>query len=124
MKNYADAEYYKNTFKGNKAITDENTLNENLTLASQKIDEITYNRIVAIGFDRLTEFQKDKIKQAVCYQANYIIENGIESSDISSYSILDISISTGEKKTLAAQKNMSDVAFNLVKQTGLSGGIL
>lgn len=124
MKTYADVNYYKDSFFGDKIIIEEKELEKFLVLASQKIDEITYNRIISIGFGRLTDFQKEKIKDAVCYQANYILENGTDGSDIKGYSILDINISVGDKKSLAAQKNMSDVAFNLIKQTGLSSGIL
>lgn len=123
MKSYADINYYRDSFFGDKIITKEE-LERYLILASQKIDEITYNRIVSIGFEKLTVFQKEKIRNAVCYQANYIKKYGIESCGIKGYSILDINISLEEEKSFAAKKNMSDEAYNQIRQTGLTSGIL
>lgn len=124
MKPYADNDYYNLDFFGEKKISNPKELNEKLILASQKIDEITYNRIISKGFENLTKFQQQKIKDAVCYQANYILENGIESTDITSYSVLDINISVDKKETIANKLNVSEIAYNYIKQTGLSNGIL
>ena len=94
-----------------------------------KIDSITYNRIVAIGFKNLTEFQQDRISRAICYQAEYIFKNGYnneDNRDISSYTVLDISVSVDnskENKTKAQKLNMSENAYDLVHQTGLDGRI-
>ena len=54
---YVDTAYYSGTYLGTliplrqraKALKD----------ASRDIDSLTYNRITAIGFDNLTEFQKN-----------------------------------------------------------------
>ena len=124
MKPYAYNDYYNLDFFGEKKISDPKELNEKLILASQKIDEITFNRIIGRGFENLTKFQQQKIKDAVCYQANYILENGIESTDITSYNILDINISIDKKENKAAKLNVSEIAYNYIKQTGLSNGIL
>lgn len=124
MNSYADKDYYNNQFPGEKIITDEKELERYLILASQKIDEITYNRIVGKGFDNLTKFQQSKVKMAVCYQVNYMIENGIESSNIEGYSVFDLSISIKENNSIASQFHVSDVAYNCLKQTGLTSGIL
>ena len=124
---YVNKEYYSNTFKG-KTIPDED-IEGYLELAQEKIDSITYNRIVAIGFDNLTEFQKEKINKAICYQAEYIFKNGYndeDNRDISSYSVLDISVSvdnSNSNKTKAQRLNMSEIAYDLVHKTGLDGKI-
>lgn len=124
---YVSKEYYSNTFKG-KTIPDED-IEKYLELAQEKIDSITYNRIVAIGFDNLTEFQKEKISKAICYQAEYIFKNGYndeDNRDISSYSVLDISVSVDNSnfnKTKAQKLNMSEIAYDLVHKTGLDGKI-
>ena len=124
---YVNKEYYSNTFKG-KTIPDED-IEKYLELAQEKIDSITYNRIVAIGFDKLTEFQKEKISKAICYQAEYIFQNGYNDEnnrDISSYSVLDISVSvdnSNTNKTKAQKLNMSEIAYDLVHKTGLDGKI-
>lgn len=126
---YANEDYYLNEFNGNSLPSDE--IEKYLKLAQEKIDSITYNRIVAIGFDNLTDFQKSKVKEAICYQADYIFTNGYNNENdenISSYSVLDISISVKDKdmkdKTLAEKKNMSEIAYELIHKTGLDSRIL
>lgn len=120
---YVNKEYYSNEFNGNK-IPDEE-IEKYLKLAQEKIDSITYNRIIAVGFDNLTEFQKEKIKEAICYQAEYIYTNGYNSEDnrdITSYSVLDISVSVDNSngnKTIAQKNNMSEMAYDYIHKTGL-----
>ena len=124
---YVNKEYYSNTF-GGKNIPDEE-IEKYLELAQEKIDSITYNRIVAIGFDNLSEFQKEKISKAICYQAEYIFQNGYNDDNnrhVSSYSVLDISVSidnSSNNKTIAQKLNMSEIAYDLVHKTGLDGKI-
>ena len=124
---YVDKEYYLNTFKGN-IIPDED-IEKYLELSQEKIDGITFNRIVAIGFNNLTEFQREKISKAICYQADYIFQNGYNNENdrnISSYSVLDISVSvdnSNDNKTIAQKLNMSEMAYDLVHKTGLDGKI-
>ncbi|MEI3507817.1 MAG: hypothetical protein V8R01_01590 [Bacilli bacterium] len=124
MSFYVSSEYYIETFQGKIPKED---IKKYLEQAQQKIDSITFNRIVKIGFDNLTEFQKDRISKAICYQADYIYGNGYnneENSDISSYSVLDISVNVQTKdntsKTEAEKKCMSEIAYDYVKQTGLN----
>lgn len=120
---YVNKKYYSDEFMGVKLPNDE--IEKYLKLAQEKIDSITFNRIVAIGFDNLTDFQKEKIKEAICYQAEYIFENGYNNEnnrDISSYSVLDISVSkdnSGSNKTLAERNNMSEMAYDYINKTGL-----
>jgi len=125
MNQYATSEYYKNTFKG--TMIPENDIDKYLQEASEKIDSITHNRIVRIGLDNLTPFQKGKVQTAVCYQAEYILKNGFndeEKEDISSYSVLDISVSVKDKndseKTQAEKECMSEKAYDLIFKTGLT----
>lgn len=120
---YVDKEYYKDTYKGN--IPDEN-VEKYLEMSQEKIDSITFNRIVRIGFNKLTEFQQEKIKKAICLQADYISQNGYnneDNSDISSYSVLDISVnvnSDANSKTIAEKENMDEYAYELINKTGLN----
>ena len=124
---YVDKEYYLNIFKGN--IIPDKDIEKYLELSQEKIDSITFNRIVAIGFNNLTEFQRDKISKAICYQADYIFQNGYNDENnrnISSYSVLDISASvdnSNDNKTIAQKLNMSEMAYDLVHKTGLDGKI-
>ena len=120
---YVDKKYYSDEFKGNEVPINE--IEEYLRLAQEKIDSITFNRIVAIGFNNLTKFQQEKIRDAICYQAEYIYENGYnneDNRDASSYSVLDISVSvdnSNSNKTIAQRKNMSEMAYDYVHKTGL-----
>lgn len=120
---YVDKKYYSDEFKGNEVPIDE--IEEYLRLAQEKIDSITFNRIVAIGFNNLTKFQQEKIRDAICYQAEYIYKNGYnneDNRDASSYSVLDISVSvdnSNSNKTIAQRKNMSEMAYDYVHKTGL-----
>ena len=124
---YVDKEYYLNKFKGKKIP--EEDIEKYLELAQEKIDSITYNRIVSIGFANLTEFQKEKISKAICYQAEYIFKNGYndeDNRDITSYSVLDISVSvdnSNANKTNGQKLNMSEIAYDYVHKTGLDGKI-
>lgn len=70
---YADSLYYKLNF--NNIFSDENITNR-LERASDQIDVLTYNRIIGIGFENLSPFQQDKIKKAVCLQAEFIEQYG------------------------------------------------
>lgn len=120
---YVDKKYYSDEFKGNKVPINE--IEKYLKLAQEKIDSITFNRIVAIGFNNLTKFQQEKIKDAICYQAEYVYVNGYnneDNRDVSSYSVLDISVSvdnSNSNKTIAQGKNMSEMAYDYVHKTGL-----
>ena len=123
MSQYVDNSYYINTYKGKIKAGE---LEEYLKLASEKIDEVTFNRIVGIGFDNLTDFQKEKVKESVCAQADYIYENGYndeDNVDFASYSVLDITVNAkdiAETNTEAKKKHMSSYAYDQINKTGLT----
>lgn len=126
MSQYATGEYYTTTFGGTLIPTDR--IDKYLKEASEKIDDVTFNRIVKIGFDNLTIFQQEKVQNAVCYQAEYIFENGFNNEgkqEIASYDVLDISVTVKEESKTEAEKNyMSELAYNLIKKTGLTCRVL
>ena len=67
-----------------------------LRQASRHIDALTFNRIVGRGFDNLTEFQKDVIKEVVCRQAEFEYENeDMINTVLSSYSLNGVSMNFG-----------------------------
>lgn len=121
---YVDSNYYMNGYKGN--LISSIDIEKYLKMAQEKIDTITHNRIVEIGFNRLTEFQKEKVKEAICSQADYIYENGYnneDNSDVSSYSVLDISVNIDNSKkvkTKAELIGMSNYAYDCIIKTGLA----
>lgn len=92
---YADIEYYKTTYKGK---LDNAEIEKALQQASRHIDTLTYNRIVAIGFENLTEYQQGIIKECACIMADWESENAdYINSMLSSYSLNGASMSfTGQ----------------------------
>lgn len=88
---YVDLDYYKNTYKGNLEDTEiEKALNQ----ASRHIDTLTYNRIVAVGFDNLSEYQQGIVKECTCLLADWEVENADYITNLlSSYSLNGASMS-------------------------------
>ena len=88
---YASVEYYKTTYRGN--LEDEG-IEKALQQASRHIDTLTYNRIVGIGFDNLTEYQQGIIKECECLMADWETDNAdYINSMLSSYSLNGASMS-------------------------------
>lgn len=116
---YVDSNYYKNTYKGN-AITDDELENK-LELASDNIDSLTYNRIIGLSFDNLTPFQQDKIKKAVCCQADFLYQYGdYLNLPVSSYTASSTTVEFGSSNGIKTP----DSVINYLKQTGLTCRIL
>jgi hypothetical protein len=95
---------------------------ELLDLASSKIDELTYNRIVAAGFNNLTTFQKDKIQKATLLQAQYYDDYGTDPGALSGFSVSGLSMNLGGNSTVPS--GVSPGAFMLLKQTGLMNRVV
>lgn len=113
---YANAEYYTNEYGGEIPA---DTVAKFLRLASERIDTATYNRIVARGFDNLTQFQQEKIKLATCLVADYMAEYGTDAGSVESYSVLDISVTVGTAGTEAARLGVPELALEALQKTGL-----
>lgn len=91
---YVDSTYYFNVFKGTE-LNEEN-IDKYLKKASRDIDVLTYNRILAKGFDNLTDFQKEIIKEVCCEHASFLIENeSMLNTYLSSYAINGVNMSFG-----------------------------
>lgn len=93
-----------------------------LRQASRHIDSLTYNRIVAAGFENLTQFQQEIIKEVCCRQAQFEVENeDAISSVLSSYSINGVSMAFGSSWNVFTEHGVAmrrDV-YSLLQQTGL-----
>lgn len=88
---YAGIEYYKETYKGNLEDVD---AEKALRQASRHIDTLTFNRINAVGFDNLTEYQQGIIKECECLMADWESENAdYINSILTSYSLNGASMS-------------------------------
>lgn len=114
---YVDISYYLNEFKG--TVEDITTAERALKAAEIKVNELSFGRVEAKGFDNLTEFQKNCVRKAVCYQAEYYIDNGYDGI-IQSYSVPDISVTVKAGNRETESKCISPLAISLLTQCGLS----
>lgn len=119
-KAYATPDYYLDQYEG--SIVPEEELSKALKQASRHIDSLTYNRIVGRGFDNLTDFQKEVIREVICLQADFECENADEINTVlSSYSINGVSASFGSSWNVFMDKGvaMKRDIYALLCQTGL-----
>lgn len=117
---YVTPEYYLGQYKGN--IVPKEELSKALKVASRHIDSLTYNRIVGRGFSHLTGFQQEIIREVVCQQADFEVENADEiNSVLSSYSINGVSAQFGSSWNVFMDKGvaMKRDVYALLQQTGL-----
>lgn len=114
---YVDSKYYKDMFRG-KLISKED-IDEKLERATDQINTLTYNRIVSIEFNNLTEFQKDKIKKAICIHAEFIEQYGSYiDTPLSGFSAGSVSVSFNAKRINGVTTTQE--VLNYLKQTGLT----
>lgn len=93
-----------------------------LSIASRHVDSLTFNRIRAAGFDSLTEFQQDVIREAVCRQAAFETENAdLLASILSGYSVNGVSMQFGSGWNVVVENGvaMQRDVYALLAQTGL-----
>lgn len=111
---YVDEAYYI-SFSG---LIDKK-LNNKLERASNQIDALTFNRIVAIGFGNLTPFQQDRIKKAVCLHGDFVEQYG-EYIDmpLSGFSAGSTSVNFNANKVNGVTTTQE--VLNYLKQTGLT----
>lgn len=111
---YVDETYYS-LFSG--LITEK--LNNKLEKATDQINSLTYNRIVGVEFDNLTEFQKDKIKKAICLHADFIEQYGTYiDMPLGGFSAGSISINFNAQKINGITTTQE--VLNYLNQTGLT----
>jgi hypothetical protein len=92
-----------------------------LKTACRAVDSLTFNRIVKTGFENLTEFQQELIRDAVRLHADFAYDNAeLLNSPLSSYSISGISMSFDKSKvvTVGGITTTGEV-YDLLMQTGL-----
>lgn len=91
--------------------------------ASRAADSLTFNRIVAIGFDDLTAFQKGIVQEFVCRQADFLFNNADAiASVLAGYSINGVSMQFGAGLNFTVEGGVPVQADNLalLRQTGLT----
>ena len=92
-----------------------------LKRACRDIDSLTFNRIVKKGFENLTTFQQELIKEAVKLHADFCYENAeILESPLASYAINGVSMSFDKSKIVTmGDVTTSNEVYSLLMQTGL-----
>lgn len=122
---YATVEYYKKTYKGN---LDDADAEKALNKASRHIDALTFNRIVGIGFDNLTEYQQGIIKECECMMADWETENADYIDNmLTSYSLNGASMSfTGSSAGAALVDGIvvSRDIYSHLQKCGLTSRVL
>ena len=99
---YATPEDFAQLFHG-EAISE-----QELRKASRDVDVLTFNKIHTIGFDHLTEYQKETIKEVVCEHASFLSENeDMLETYLSSYGINGVSMSFGDTWNLKVQDGVA-----------------
>lgn len=97
---------------------------ECLKRASRHIDSLTYNRIHKIGYENLTEFQKEILREVTLNLAIFEYENeDILSTAIDVYSINGVSMnfnSSGWNIVVQGGVAIKSTDYNLLGQTGLT----
>ncbi len=96
-------------------------LESGLRRACRDIDSLKFNRIVKAGFENLTEFQQDLIKEAVQLHVDFCYENAeLLDSPLAAYAINGVSMSFDKSKivTIGGVTTSSEV-YGLLMQTGL-----
>lgn len=118
---YADSSYYKDTYEGS-AVPDDQ-LEQMLATASDDIDAMTYGRIGGeAGFQALTSFQQEKVRRAVCLQADYLHDFGdVAALGLSGYSVGDVSVNMDSGSGTAAY---SSAARRVLLPTGLMNRVV
>lgn len=92
-----------------------------LKSASRAVDSLTFNRIVQKGFENLTPFQQELVKEAVRLHADFTYNNAeLLESPLSSYSISGVSMSFDSSGTVKIGSVItSSEVYGLLMQTGL-----
>lgn len=117
---YADWTYYSEEFGG---AGEQAVIEPMLVRASDAVDALTYCRINAIGWDALTEFQREKVRRACCLQADFLAGNAEAlESPLESYSINGVAMSFGNAAlyTLVGGVPVANSALSLLRATGLT----
>lgn len=115
MEQLVDSAYYTDTYKGSLLKTEDQ--DRYLQLAEIQLNDMTRNKITS----DLTGSILDRVKTAICYQADYHYQNGGDMGNVSGFSVDGISVSYQQG---ASMGYISETAHLLIKTTGLLSRIL
>ena len=118
-KPYADKKYYTNAYCV-KTIPTDDDVDKLLDKASREIDTMTFNRIVGIGFDNLTEFQQEIVQKVNCQLADFEYENQDLLNSVLSLGVSSISTNILLGAIHKGQTQSSGKSSNLTPSTASS----
>ena len=124
MEMFADKDFYLNIYKGDKIP--EERLDTRLAEASAVCGGVCFGRLSADSMEKMSGSCAEKVRLAVCVQADFIEEKGgrygFGSDSIGSYKLGDFSYSDRgyytQKKQ--AEELISPAAYVILEQTGLT----
>ncbi len=117
---YADSIYYKSQYEGTEIDDD---VEKYLKSASRDIDTLTFNRIVEIGIENLTEFQQTTIRDVTCQLADFkFVNKDLLESILNSYSINGVAMNFDKSWNIKIIKGVAipKSLYSLLEQTGLT----
>lgn len=117
---YVDSKYYLETYKG--TSLDSSNVDKYLKQASRDVDVLTFNRIQEKGFDNLTEYQQELIKEVCCEHASFLVENeDMLKTYLSGYAINGVSMNFGGSNNLYSSQGvtMDKSLYQRLCSTGL-----
>lgn len=97
-----------------------------LEQASDDIDGLCFGRIRKIGFEKLTAFQQEKVRKAVCFHAAFLRDYGEElQSPLASYGINGVSMSFSNERTVT-QGGVTTInaVMTQLRQSGLASRLI
>lgn len=121
MRSYVDVDYYFDIFKGD-ALNKENA-EKFLSIATRDVNTLTFNRIVAIGFECLTTRQQDVTKDVICEYASFLFENeDMINTYLASYGINGVNMSFGSSWNLVCEQGIAipKSTYQYLATTGLT----
>lgn len=118
---YADVVYYQNlsgVWTEGEPVPDM----PRLRLASDAIDALCYGRIRKVGFEKLTEFQQERVRKAVCLHTKFLLTYGeLLNSPLSSYGINGVSMSFDASKVVTqGGVTTNQAVMQQLRQSGLA----
>lgn len=116
---YVEEQYYRQNFG---SVLPEEDEEKALKKAESHVDALTWNRIWGIGFEHLTEFQKNTIREVCCELAEFEYDNAdMINSVLQQYSINGVSMTFGSSWNMMVQNGIAirRDTYEKLCQTGL-----
>lgn len=116
---YVDGQYYRQNFG---TVLPDEEVEKALKKAESHVDALTYNRIRGIGFEHLTDFQKDMVQEVCCELAEFEYDNAdMINSVLQQYSINGVSMVFGSSWNMMVQNGIAirRDTYEKLCQTGL-----